>query len=137
MCRFCHVLLLLGTRREISVHILHIGFLSVHTEEKKNINFLTCATYNNTRKQSLKHFDLIGTLSGQAATQKSILGQFIPILSRPIISNGLSPGSCQRDVFVLMYMNVHTCILYYFALQFGVSQGQSQTRISGLKRSPG
>ena len=82
------------------------------------MNFLTCATYNNTRKQSLKHFDIIGTLSGQAATQKSMLEQFIPILSHPIIYNRLSPSSSQRDVFVLIYMNVHVyCITLHDILE--------------------
>ena len=99
--------------REISVQILHLSFLSVHClqRRKKDVNFLIYATCNNTRKESLTHFDIIGALSGQAARQKSMLEQFILILSHPIISNRLSPNSCQRDVFVLIYMKL--CILYH------------------------
>ena len=117
MCRFCHILLLLCTRGEISVQNLHIGFLSVHCIQRRKRAWifwhvpLTIITENSHGNIST----LLGLCHSawvtQAARQKSILEQFIPILSRPIISNRLSPGSCQRDVLFWFIWNYVYCII--------------------------
>ena len=135
MCRFCH---LLGTRREISVQILHLSFLSVHCIQRRKRTWLfwhvplTIIPENSNGN--------ISTLLGLCQVRRQCKSQCLNDSSQSCLTQSFPMGwtavpASEMFLFWCIWMYIHVyCITLHYSLE--CPKANRRLEYPGWKEAP-